>query len=89
MYAKDAKGKVSFSIKADGKVSKVAVAGDFTGWKPSAMRKQKDGSFKVTLAVPAGRHEYKFILDGNWTHDPEVNEAVHNQYGSLNSIAVI
>lgn len=89
MYKKDAKGKVSFSIKCDGRVSKAAIAGDFTGWKPTAMRKQKDGTFSVSIAVPAGRHEYKYILDGNWTHDPDVRDAVHNSYGSLNSVVTV
>jgi 5'-AMP-activated protein kinase regulatory beta subunit len=89
MYKKDGKGNVLFSVKTDGRVSRAAVAGDFTGWKLTPMRKQKDGTFAVSLAVSAGRHEYKFILDGNWKHDPDVRDAVHNSYGSLNSVVTV
>ena len=30
------------------------------------------GEFSATLELPEGRHEYKFIVDGEWMHDPDV-----------------
>ena len=28
------------------------------------------GDFSATTELPEGRHEYKFIVDGQWRHDP-------------------
>jgi 1,4-alpha-glucan branching enzyme len=83
------KGSVSFKVSGSGKAAKVAVAGDWNGWKPEAMKKQKDGSYAVTLQISPGRHEYKFILDGNWVHDPDATGVITNIFGSLNSVAVV
>jgi 1,4-alpha-glucan branching enzyme len=83
------KGTVSFKISADGKAAKVAIAGDWNGWKPEVMKKQKDGSFGTTIELTPGRHEYKFILDGNWVADPDVANVAPNAFGSVNSVAVV
>ena len=73
MYAKGRrKGTIRFKLRADEGSHKAAVAGDFSRWRPVAMRRQKDGSFAATVAVAPGRYEYKFLLDGDWVHDTEV-----------------
>ena len=28
------------------------------------------GDFTAIVDLPAGRHEYKFFVDGQWLHDP-------------------
>lgn len=90
MYAKGRKkGTVRFKVGTDKGTRKVSLVGDFNAWEPLVMRKQKDGSFAATLAVAPGRHEYKFVLDGDWTHDPDVPEMVMNSYGTFNSVAVV
>jgi len=83
------KGSVSFKVRTNGNVSKVAVAGDFNGWKPIAMRKLKDGSFVVTVDVAPGRYEYKYVLDGKWIHDPDVPGVITNSFGTLNSVVFV
>jgi 1,4-alpha-glucan branching enzyme len=65
----------------------VLVAGSFSQWKPLPMKKQRDGGFAVTVPVPSGTHEYRFIVDGNWTTDPDNDSYVLNPYGSVNSVA--
>jgi len=35
--------------------------------------------------LPAGRHEYKFFVDGQWLHDPN-EEATDNGLGSYNNV---
>ena len=34
------------------------------------------GDFTAIVDLPAGRHEYKFFVDGQWLHDP--NEVYHS-----------
>ena len=81
------KGQVKFSVKPSNGAKEVALAADFTEWKPSPMKKQKDGSFSVVATVPAGTHEYKYIVDGQWVVDPDNNKWALNPYGTLNSVA--
>ncbi len=72
MFAKNKKnGSVKFSIKTGSPAKAVLLAGDFNQWKPTAMRKQKDGSFSVTVDLAKGNYEYKFLVDGQWVVDPD------------------
>lgn len=88
MIAKGSKkGQIKFSVKPANSAKEVALAADFTEWKPTAMKKQKDGSFALTVAVPTGTHEYKYIIDGQWVVDPDNNRWALNPYGTLNSVA--
>ena len=69
----------------------VAVAGSFNDWDASRtpMKATPDGSWKVTAWLPAGRYEYRFIVDGNWVNDPGARESVQNTFGSTNSVLVV
>ncbi len=90
MFAKGTKkGTVRFSIKPAASVKEVHVAGDFNEWKPAALKRQKDGTFAVVLAIPPGSFEYKYLADGQWVVDPDNNRWALNPYGTLNSVAVI
>lgn len=82
------RGTLTVSIKTGDRISKVFLAGDFTDWKPLPMRR-RGGVFSLTVAVPPGRHEYKFILDGHWRADPEPSGWVMNPYGTLNSVVTV
>jgi len=82
-------GTFKFSLKPASSVKQVALAGDFTDWKPVAMKKQKDGTYAITTTLSTGAHEYKFILDGQWVVDPDNNRWALNSYGTLNSVAQI
>lgn len=57
----------TFFHTADG-AKRVTVAGTFNGWDPnaSALAPSGGGVFQATLKVPTGKHEYKFVIDGQW-----------------------
>lgn len=68
--------KVTFELPkaAVAGASKVAVVGDFNGWRAEramAMRKQKDGRFAVTVELPVGRaYRFRYLIDGErWEND--------------------
>jgi len=90
--AKKEKAKrVTFSVRAK-EDSKVFLAGSFNNWDPTAKAmsdKAGDGVFTVTLNLPAGQHEYKFVIDGIWCADPECADWVQNDLGTLNSVRVV
>jgi len=83
------KGTVKFSVRPPNGATKVELAGDFNGWKPQPMRKQKNGHFTCVVPVAPGAHEYKFVLDGQWSVDPDNSSYSLNPYGTLNSVTTV
>jgi len=81
------KGTIRFCVKPAGSVQKVLLAGDFSGWKPMAMRKQKDGQYVVEVPATKKVSEYKFVVDGQWVTDPDNPAHAPNPYGTTNSLA--
>ncbi len=69
------------------RASKVAVAGDFNGWSGTShpMERRSQDLWTLEVELPAGRHEYKFLVDGRqWWNDPEAPK-LPNLWGSENS----
>ena len=87
---KKPKQKVTFEISAP-HAQAVCLAGDFTGWQqaPLPLKKGKSGAWKRTVTLPAGRYEYRLLVDGEWRDDPRCSERVPNQYGGENCICVV
>ena len=65
----------------------VVLAGDFNGWSITAhtMKRGRDKTWTIELDLPPGRHEYKFLVNGNeWWNDPHAPK-VPNVWGTENS----
>jgi 1,4-alpha-glucan branching enzyme len=77
----------TFSITAPTAMS-VQLVGDFTHWqeKPAALKKGRDGVWKVTIALPPGTHHYRFLVDGQWRDDPECTLRVPNPFGTQDAV---
>ena len=83
-------GRVNFTLQAP-QARQVSLCGEFNQWTPTAtpLRQRHDGRWETVLALRAGRYEYKYVVDGQWTHDPKAQEQVPNPHGSLNSVIVV
>jgi hypothetical protein len=80
--------KVRFDLSVE-PGSQVFVAGTFNDWNPMVDQLKDNpgsGHCKATLRLPAGRHEYKFVVNGKWIADPNCSEFVMNEFGTLNSV---
>jgi len=70
--------------------SKVCVAGSFNNWAPDKKvltDKLGDGVYSATMLIPPGIHEYKFVVNGVWTLDPDPNRHwTRNGLGTLNNV---
>ncbi|MBI2806691.1 MAG: glycoside hydrolase family 13 [Planctomycetes bacterium] len=73
----------------------VFLAGTFNGWDPKATRMIKDaeGNWRVAVALPPGRHEFKFVVDGVWCCEPGCEGPFHgcpkcvpNSLGTMNRL---
>jgi hypothetical protein len=82
--------KVTF-VLLDLGAKQVSLSGDFNGWSPNAMpmRRDSSGHWETTVALAPGRHQYKFVADGEWIPDPLARENVWNQHGTLNSVVEV
>jgi len=87
--------KVTFSVFSDTAIlaSKAHVVGDFNDWDRNAnpMKRSKDGSFTVTIALKRDKeYQFRYLLDGErWENDQNADKYVTNEHGSENSVAVI
>ena len=66
--------RVEFVVAPGAGVCSVHVAGTFNGWNPNANAlegPEENGHFRTALVLPKGRHEYKFVINGErWMSDP-------------------
>ena len=84
------RGRVSLKLVKPG-AKRVCVAGSFNEWKPEAtpLTPAGDGCWSGDLTIKPGRHEYLFVVDGQWVPDPNAKESVSNPYGGRNSVLVV
>ncbi|MFL5742479.1 MAG: hypothetical protein ACJ75B_19805 [Flavisolibacter sp.] len=77
----------TFRLKGFEGARSVYLAGDFNGWKPQTLAMKKEGdSWTYNVHLSAGKHLYKFIVDGKWIIDPANNLWEQNEYGTGNSV---
>lgn len=71
--------------------SAVYVAGDFNEWNAETDRLEEveEGLFRITLRLPPGTYEYKFVVDGTWKEDPGNPDTIPDPYGGVNSVLTV
>jgi hypothetical protein len=77
----------TFRLKGFNNAKNIFLAGDFNDWNPDAFSMIHEGNewiFKVHLS--AGKHLYKFIVDGKWIIDPNNKLWEPNENRTGNSI---
>jgi hypothetical protein len=69
----------------------VFVAGSFNNWQPerTPLLPAGNGRWAGDLQVAPGRHEYLFVVDGQWLPDPNAKESVQNPFGGRNSVLMV
>ncbi|MHC4446814.1 MAG: glycogen-binding domain-containing protein, partial [Planctomycetota bacterium] len=70
----------------------ICVAGDFNLWSPTATPLPYDQDLDAHAAeidLPAGRYQYRLIVDGRWVPDPYNEQHLRNTHGELNSLVVV
>lgn len=83
-------GGVAFSYRDDG-ANRVTLAGSFNGWNADELPLTNDGKGNWVLVheLGAGKHEYKFVVDGNWVADPANPDTQADPYGGVNSVITV
>ncbi len=86
--------KVTFRYQpVIGGVSSVSAAGNFNGWNATAnplKDDDKDGVWETIVEIPAGKLEYKFVVNGDqWLTDESAADFSSDGFGGRNSVATV
>ena len=80
---------VHFELHAPG-AHQVELVGNFNQWRPGTIRltgPDASGHWTATVALPEGRYEYQFLVDGReWVTDPSAVVARPDGFGRVNAI---
>lgn len=78
---------VRFFLRGRHEARHVFLAGDFTGWSPTAMAMIKiDSGWTAGVKLKPGKWYYKFVIDGNWEIDADNLRDENDGNGSVNSV---
>ena len=66
----------------------VGLAGDFTSWEIIPLE-EIGGIYTLTIDLPPGVYQYKFIVDGNWIPDENNPHQVPDNFGGVNSLLIV
>lgn len=76
-----------FTLSSYNNAQTVLLSGTFNNWSTSGEQmKQVNGEWVVDVKLRAGRHEYKFIIDGKWTRDLRNSLIIDDHCGDYNSL---
>jgi glycosidase len=79
--------KVTFTFAPHRHYDRVFLAGTFNGWSTDATPMRRDtGRFEVTLPLPVGEYQYKFVADGQWITDEKAARFLPDGFGGKNSV---
>jgi hypothetical protein len=85
-----ADGNVVFTLKGRTNAREVILAGSFNNWDEHATQMHRTPTgWELRAELPPGKYEYKFIVDGEWIHDPANNNKVRNEHDTYNSVLLV
>ena len=69
----------------------VRLTGSFCDWSARglALQRRTDGLWECWTALESGKHEYRYIVDGDWLPDPHNELTVTNEFGGTNSLVSV
>lgn len=84
------KKEADFLLVGHQNAKNVFLAGSFNEWNPEELKMTKtDYGWYHSLNLHAGKHHYKFIIDGNWITDPNNTVKEYDNHGNINSVKMI
>eukprot|EP00794_Sanderia_malayensis_P000343 gene343-976_t len=66
----------------------VYLSGSFNEWKTRIPMSYSGGEFNAIIELLEGEHQFKFLVDGHWIHDPN-QPTVNDTYGGRNNVVMI
>lgn len=80
-------GLTRFILPGYTRARRVFLSGSFNNWSTlKGAMKKADGGWIIDVKLEAGVYEYKYIIDGRWTTDPNNQLLVNDGDGNTNSV---
>ncbi|RMA58650.1 hypothetical protein [Ulvibacter antarcticus] len=80
----------TFILNGYENAKKVTLAGSFNDWNENAQEmSQSFTGWECGLLLPAGKHHYKYIVDGVWILDPDNPVREDDGKGNVNSVWMV
>ncbi|MDB5090135.1 MAG: hypothetical protein JWR09_4129 [Mucilaginibacter sp.] len=80
-------GLTRFILPGSTRARRVFLSGSFNNWSTlKGAMKKADGGWIIDVKLEAGVYEYKYIIDGRWTTDPNNQLQVNDGEGNTNSV---
>lgn len=81
--------RIEFKVFAP-QAEKIYLCGSFNNWSESSdpMKKDSTGTWKKIKMLSEGTYEYKYLVDGDWTLDPECH-TTPNEFGTENNVVYL
>jgi 1,4-alpha-glucan branching enzyme len=86
--ARNSRKPVTFFCRAPGARS-VELVGDFNHWHPLPMEKSLDSWWHTQVELCHGHHQYRFLVDGAPTLDPNATGIVRDELGERASLVAV
>ena len=88
--AVERKGNVHFICYAPN-AKRVTLAGEMNNWneKSLPMTKTTNGFWEIHIDLNDGKWQYKYVMDGVWTADPNNTNKTPDGFGGFNSILLV
>ena len=80
--------EIPIEFSCAGASKSVEIAGTFNGWKPEPLAYSCNGEWITTLKMAPGVHYYKYVVDGEWMHNPN-KECHEDEKGNINNVVRI
>lgn len=65
----------------------VSLSGSFNNWNPDGYKMiYENGVWTFPVQITAGKHLYKYVIDGKWITDPQNELWEENEHGTGNSV---
>ncbi|MFA4992607.1 MAG: AAA family ATPase [Candidatus Omnitrophota bacterium] len=83
-------GEITLTLHAP-EAKEVYLAGEFNNWKldENSRMMQNNGSWSKNISLNNGKYRYRFVIDGNWSEDPNNPLKQVNPYGTMDSLLEI
>jgi len=66
----------------------VNISGSFGGWKEEIPLQRVNGVWKVSLSLPPGHYQFKFVVDGTWCYDSK-QIVCKDSAGNTNNMVIV
>jgi chromosome partitioning protein len=79
--------EITLTVKAP-EAKEVYLAGEFNNWKldENSRMEQNNGFWSKRINLNNGKYRYRFVIDGNWSEDPDNPLKQLNPYGTMDSL---